>query len=367
MKTNTTKLRRALTAFAMTGAMLAISELCPAAEHFSTDTTIEKKNETVDAGGSKYYTAGDSVTVNADFTGSTFSNARNDSGTELSEGSIISGGNWIITGGTFQNNSTETINTTNSGNRSSGGAVFGSTISLKDVIFKENVATSGNTTGTTKACVTQALGGAVASKTDTIIIFGNSTFYANKAISGHNTDQAKHFAIGGAVAGAVLNSGSVTIGQNGVKDSILFDSNKAILAGADYDGEGAQGGAVGTNYNSSVYIFAEADDSITFSNNLAQSGDRAQGGAISVGRTGNHSLTINAEDGSKVLFESNQVILESGTRAYGGAIYVRGGSGTETDLTNITFTNNSITMNTIGGTKGQGGAVFVHRGGDLNV
>ena len=60
MKTNTTKLRRALTAFAMTGAMLAISELCPAAEHFSTDTTIEKKNETIDAGDSKYYTAGDS-------------------------------------------------------------------------------------------------------------------------------------------------------------------------------------------------------------------------------------------------------------------------------------------------------------------
>ncbi|MBP3694933.1 MAG: PEP-CTERM sorting domain-containing protein [Thermoguttaceae bacterium] len=94
--------------------------------------------------------------------------------------------------------------------------------------------------------------------------------------------------------------------------------------------------------------------------------NKSQGGAISVARQDAYGLTINAAKGSEVLFDGNQVILESGTRAYGGAIYSRGGIGS-TDLTNITFTDNSITMNTIGGTKGQGGAVFVHKGGDLNV
>ena len=337
MKTNTTKLRRALTAFAMTGAMLAFSELYA-------QTTVEISDQTqgttkvtnavvnVDPNSAATIDAGEKVllkgtgnnTLNG--TGYTFLNAQNKaSGTIL--GGAVSGGSWTIEGGTFQNNRVVSTGKTSAGySNASGGAVYGTSIT----------------------------------------VFGNIKFENNFVKTANATNNA---AIGGAIASdRSADTVGITIGKVNQQDTIKFSGNYADATAKTTGGSskgGAIGGALGMN-RGNIVIHAEKGDIITFSDNHVYGGNtRALGGAIGAGaQKGFGKLEIVAEEGSTVRFVNNTAVTDQGTySAWGGAVY----SSNDIDLSNIEFINNTVQTSGNGTYAGYGGAVAMRYDGTLNI
>ena len=337
MKTNTTKLRRALTAFAMTGAMLAFSELYAQTTVVIsdqiqgttkvTDAVVDvdpNSAVTIDAGGNRLLIGSGTNTLNG--TGYTFQNAQNRaSGTIW--GGAVSGGSWTIEGGTFQNNRVVSTGKTSAGySNASGGAVYGTSIT----------------------------------------VFGNIKFENNFVKTANATNNA---AIGGAIASdRSADTVGITIGKVNQQDMITFSGNYADATAKTTGGSskgGAIGGALGMN-RGNIVIHAEKGDIITFSDNHVYGGNtKALGGAIGAGaQNGFGKLEIVAEEGSTVRFENNTAVTDQGTySAWGGAVYATNGI----DLTNIEFVNNTVKTAGDGIYGAYGGAAAMPYNGILNI
>ena len=330
MKTNTTKLRRALTAFAMTGAMLAVSELYAQTTVVISDQTqgttkvtdavvdVDPNSAvTIDAGGKVLLSGSGTNTLNGtDYTFTGAKNSRSSGG--HATGSIINGGNWTITGGKFESNE---VSMAGSGNYSAyGGTVYGSNITIL-----------GNTSFTNNSVIS--------SNTRTLLAFGG-------AISTTNGSTKRQ----------------LTIGDENSVDTIIFDSNKAEITSTLATSStkcGAWGGAVGM-YTGDVIITAGSGDHIEFLNNaVIGKNTHARGGAIAAGMNREATVTITGTEDSKVLFDGNIVSSES-QYAYGGAIYCRG---------DITLENVEIKNSNAAADNGQvyGGAVCAFASADVSL
>lgn len=158
----------------------------------------------------------------------------------------------------------------------------------------------------------QARGGALHAKSQISIsnTTGTISFSGNKATSEYST------ALGGAIS--LEGSGSVLFQDN---DIVEFNNNEASGKAYSYNDPAAGGGAI-HGINGTSYLFTNNGE-VNFTGNIASNpSGKAVGGAIYATSTGSNVLIAN---NTKVTFSNNGVVATSGSYAYGGAIYSRGG------------------------------------------
>ena len=211
----------------------------------------------------------------------------------------------------------------------SGGAIYGSTITLSNngsVVFEGNTASS---TGTYAG----AYGGAIYGGSSSTITLSNngSVVFAGNSASG------SYYAHGGAIYGD--EDCTITLSNNG---SVVFEGNTA--SGSTF----AYGGAIYGDEDCTITL--SDNGSVVFEGNTASGSTFAYGGAID----GDWGSTITLSNNGSVVFEGNTASATGSSHDYasGGAIY--GGSSSTITLSNngsVVFTGNTASGSyyTLGG------------------
>lgn len=284
-------------------------------------------------------------------------------------GAIYNTGTMNISGGFFTSNATTILGGTTA-DTGFGGAIYNTgtlTISNGTTFKSNNSESSGGAIYNTASGVISSLSGTFGSATlsdgNTATVSGGAIYNAGTitALSGTFTNNSS------ARGGAIYNTGTITEIASGTKfetnsvsahGGALYNYSGSITAnGVTFDDNTATGNA-GAIYNRTGANLTINNG--TFTNNSAQ----WSGGILNVGTTSLTNTTFSnnsayycgalLNDAVGTLTVTGGSFSENTAQQLGGAVYNNGPA----TLTNVTFTENSIT-------NGDGGAIY--NGGDLTL